>query len=312
LSATERPARQLCLAARLRYLFRMPATWTVRGRILSLQRPLVMGIVNVTPDSFSDGGLFSDPHAAEAHAALLFAEGADIIDVGGESTRPTARVIGADEEMRRVLPLIRAIARDQPTTIISVDTTKSVVAEAAIDAGAHVVNDVSAMRLDPAMAAVCATHGVGVVLMHSRGGVENMASFAHATYDGDPVDAMIAELGERVAWALERGIARQSIAVDPGVGFSKRSSDSLRVLACLERLVAWDYPVLVGVSRKRFIGELTGTAEPARRVFGSVGAAVAAYDRGARIFRVHDAAAARHALDVAAAIGDAMGDARGE
>ena len=289
----------------------MPATWTVRGRILSLQRPLVMGIVNVTPDSFSDGGRFFDPRAAEAHAAMLIAQGADIIDIGGESTRPNAHAIGADEEMRRVLPLIRVIAREQPATIISVDTTKSVVAEAAVDAGAHVVNDVSAMRLDPAMADVCATHGVGIVLMHSRGGVDDMASFAHATYDGDPVDAMISELGERVAWALERGITREAIAVDPGVGFAKRSNDSLRVLACLGRLVAWGYPVLVGASRKRFIGELTGTAEPVRRVFGSVGAAVAAYARGARIFRVHDVTATRHALDVAAAIDDAMGDARG-
>lgn len=301
----DRLARQQCLASRLRYLLRMPATWTVRGRILSLQRPLVMGIVNVTPDSFSDGGRFIDGGAAEAHAALLIAEGADIIDVGGESTRPNAHAISAEEEMRRVLPLIRAIAREQPSTIISVDTTKSVVAEAAIDAGAHVVNDVSAMRIDPAMADICAARSVGVVMMHSRGGVEDMASLAHATDDGDPVDAMMAELSERVAWALGRGIEREAIAVDPGVGFAKRGGDSLRVLACLARLVAWGYPVLVGASRKRFIGELTGIAEPARRVFGSVGAAVAAYDRGARIFRVHDAAATRHALNVAAAIGDA-------
>jgi dihydropteroate synthase len=141
-----------------------------------------------------------------------------------------------------------------------------------------------------------------MVLTHSRGGVEDMASYAHAIYAGDPLDEVLDELRDRVELALEHGISRERIAVDPGIGFSKRGPHSLRLLGCLERLAAWGFPVLVGVSRKRFVGEITGVAEPSKRIFGSLGAAVAAYDRGARIFRVHDVAATRQALDVAAAI----------
>ena len=175
-------------------------------------------------------------------------------------------------------------------------------ARAAIDAGAHIVNDVSALRLDPAMARVCAEREVGVVLMHSRGGVHEMASYAHATYDGDPMDAVLDELRERIDDALAHGIDASAIAVDPGIGFSKRSEHSLRVLASLERLAALGHPMVVGASRKRFIGELSGVRDAASRVYGSVGAAVAAFERGARILRVHDVAATRQALDVADAI----------
>jgi dihydropteroate synthase len=164
------------------------------------------------------------------------------------------------------------------------------------------VNDVSGLRLDPAMAGVCARHGAGVVLMHSRGGVADMATYAHADYDGDVLDAIEAELGAQVEQARQGGIAPASIAIDPGLGFAKRPAQSLRVLGCLERLVRWGYPVVVGASRKRFIGELSGVVAAEERVFGSVGAAVAAYDRGARIFRVHDVGPSRQALDVAAAI----------
>ena len=281
----------------------MPTAWTVRDRIVTLDHALVMGIVNVTPDSFSDGGSFFSPGAALAHAARLLAEGADILDIGGESTRPQgAEPVSADEELRRILPVIRALAAEHPEALLSVDTVKSSVAEAAILAGAHIVNDVSAMRLDPAMPAVCARHDVGIVLMHSRGGVEDMATYAHAVYAGDPLDAVLEELGHRVDLALEQGIARERIVVDPGIGFGKRSAHSLRLLGCLERLAAWGFPVMIGASRKRFIGEIIGVAEPRLRVHGSVGAAVAAYERGARIFRVHDVAATRQALDVAAAI----------
>jgi dihydropteroate synthase len=284
----------------------MIPTWTVRDRTVTLERPLVMGIVNVTPDSFSDGGSFFSPAAALAQTARLIVEGADIVDIGGESTRPqSAEPVPLDEEMRRVVPIIRAIAREHPDALISVDTVKSEVAKAALDAGAHIVNDVSGMRLDAAMAETCLRYGAGVVLMHSRGGVQDMATYSHAQYAGDPLDEILDELRDRVEFALEQGIARDSITVDPGIGFSKRSSQSLRMLGCLERLTAWGFPVLVGVSRKRFIGELTGELEPRQRVFGSVGAAVAAFDRGASIFRVHDVAATRQALDVAAAIRDA-------
>jgi dihydropteroate synthase len=261
-----------------------------------------MGILNATPDSFSDGGLLRTVDAAVARAETMVAEGADILDVGGESTRPQAHAVDADEERRRVVPLIEALASRFPDVPLSIDSVKSDVARAAIDAGAHIVNDVSALRLDPTMARVCAAGDVGVVLMHSRGGVQEMASYAHAEYDGEPMDVVLDELRARVDDALAHGIDAAAIAVDPGIGFSKRSAHSLRVLASLERLTAWGYPVVVGASRKRFIGELSGVRDPASRVYGSVGAAVAAFERGARILRVHDVAATRQALNVADAI----------
>jgi len=280
----------------------MTSTWRIRGRSLSTERPLVMGILNATPDSFSDGGLLRTIDGAIARAETLVAEGADILDVGGESTRPQATAVDVDEERDRVVPLIEALAARFPELPLSIDSVKSEVARAAIDAGAHIVNDVSALRLDPAMARVCAEREVGVVLMHSRGGVHEMASYAHATYDGDPMDAVLEELRERIDDALAHGIDASAIALDPGIGFSKRSEHSLRVLASLERLAALGHPVVVGASRKRFVGELTGVRDAASRVYGSVGAAVAAFERGARILRVHDVGATRQALNVADAI----------
>jgi dihydropteroate synthase len=262
--------------------------------------------VNVTPDSFSDAGAFLAPDAALAQAATLLAEGADILDVGGESTRPGAQPVTAEEELRRVLPVVRALADARPEAVLSVDTVKSEVAEAVLAAGAHIVNDVSGFTLDQQIAAVCARAGAGVVVMHSRGGVSEMATYAHATYEGDVTDVVLEELHARVERVLAAGVARGQIAVDPGIGFAKRGDHSLRLLGCLERLVEWGYPVLVGASRKRFIGELTGVPEAGRRLYGSVGAAVAAFDRGAHVLRVHDVAATRQALDVAAAI-DAAG-----
>jgi len=284
------------------YLPAMTPTWRVRGRTLSTERPLVMGIVNVTPDSFSDGGTLRGVDDAVARAERQLAEGADILDVGGESTRPHADAVAADEEARRAVPVVRELARRFPDVPLSIDSVKSAVARAAIDAGAHIVNDVSGLRLDSAMARTCAESDVGVVLMHSRGSVQEMASYSYAEYDGDPMDVVLEELRERVDDALAQGIDRPNIAVDPGIGFSKRSEHSLRVLASLERLVAWGYPVVVGASRKRFIGELSGVQEPAARVHGSVGAAIAAFERGARILRVHDVAATRQALNVADAV----------
>jgi dihydropteroate synthase len=280
----------------------MTSTWRVRGRTLSTERPLVMGIMNATPDSFSDGGLLTTIDAALARAETLVAEGADILDVGGESTRPQAQPVDAAEESQRVVPLIEALARRFPDVPLSVDSVKSVVARAAVDAGVHIVNDVSGLRLDPAMARTCADGDVGVVLMHSRGTVQEMASYVYAEYDGDPMDAVLDELRECVDHALTQGIDERNIAVDPGIGFSKRSEHSLRVLASLERLAAWGYPVMIGASRKRFVGELSGVREASARVHGSVGAAIAAFERGARIFRVHDVAATRQALNVADAV----------
>lgn len=277
----------------------MPA-WHLKTRTLILDRPYVMGIVNVTPDSFSDGGAFFLADAAVEHAVRLVEEGADLLDVGGESTRPQGAVpVTVDEEIRRVLPVVRAISERLPDVPVSVDTVKSEVAAAALGEGAEIINDVSAFRIDPAMGEVCAERGAGVVLMHSRGTVSEMGTYQHATYGADPVGEIAAELRESALRAERIGVAHERIAIDPGVGFAKRSEHSLAVLGALDRIVALGYPVVVGVSRKRFVGELSGVAEPAQRVDGTVGANVMALSLGARIFRVHDVRASRRALDVA-------------
>jgi len=276
--------------------------WHHASGSLALDRPIVMGIVNVTPDSFSDGGQLATVDEARRLVDTLVAEGADIIDVGGESTRPRTTPISADEELARVLPVIDAVRRDHPGMVISIDTVKARVAGEALAAGASIVNDVSAFRLDAEMASTCARSSAGVVLMHSRGDVADMATFEHARYDDGVVTAVVEELAVRVARATSAGIARGRIVLDPGVGFAKRAADSIAVLRGLDRLASLGFPVLVGVSRKRFIGELTGVSTPSARVAGSVGANVAALARGARIFRVHDVRPAREALDVAWAI----------
>ena len=276
--------------------------WRVRNRALTLDRPLIMGILNVTPDSFSDGGRFFSPDKALAHARALAAEGADIIDVGGESTRPHGAVaVSEQEEKRRVVPVITEIARTLPELTISVDTVKASVAAAALDAGAHIVNDVSAFRLDPHMGEICAEAGAGVVLMHSRGNVTEMGTYMHASYDSFLRD-VLSELRDRVAVARHKGVPASAIAIDPGIGFAKRGEHSLRILAAIPELVAWGHPVVVGVSRKRFVGEISEVKGVEERLYGTIGANVAALDRGARIFRVHDVAPHRQALDVAWAI----------
>ena len=277
--------------------------WRVRGRDVVLDRPFVLGVVNVTPDSFSDGGRFATAEDAVRHGVRLAEEGADGLDVGGESTRPQgARPVDAAEERRRVVPVIAALRERLPGTVISVDTVKAETAAAALDAGADVVNDVSGFRLDPALAVLAAERGAGVVLMHSRGGVSDMATFAHAEYGADVVEEVAAELGESVSRARAAGVRDDAVVLDPGIGFAKRSEHSLALLAALPRLARLGFPLLVGVSRKRFVGELSGVAEPAARLHGTVGANVAALARGARLFRVHDARAHREALDVAWAV----------
>lgn len=277
-------------------------SWSVRGKNLSLSRPLVMGILNTTPDSFSDGGRYYPSDAALERASEMLAEGADIIDVGGESTRPGAAAISEDDELRRVIPVVRGIASRHPEATISIDTTKTVVARAAIDAGAHIVNDVSGLRFDPAIAGVCGSTGAGLVLMHSRGDdITELASFHHASY-GDVVNDVRVELDEAFTIALEAGVRPESIALDPGIGFAKRGAQSLALLAGLRTLASLGYPILVGVSNKRFIGEITGVTDPALRGAGTLGANVSALTLGARIFRVHEVRPAREALDVAWAI----------
>ncbi len=258
----------------------------------------MVGIVNVTPDSFSDGGDFFSPDAAVAHGRQLVADGADILDIGGESTRPNASPVLISEEIRRVVPVVRALRAALPDTPVSIDTVKAPVAEAAIATGAVIVNDVSGLRLDPDMGPLCASSGVGVVLMHSRGAVTDMATYTHAQYT-EVTREVVAELRSRVSAARDAGIDDRSVVLDPGIGFSKRTEHSIRLLANLPEIVALGLPVLVGVSRKRFIGEITGVTTTADREEGTMAANVVALTLGARLFRVHDVRAARRSLDVA-------------
>jgi dihydropteroate synthase len=277
-------------------------SWRHAKGVLPLDRPIIMGILNVTPDSFSDGGQVNSVAEALEHARQLAGLGADIIDVGGESTRPQgARPVSAAEEIDRVVPVIRAIAAELGATLISVDTNKSAVAREALGAGAAIVNDVSGFRLDGQMGQVCAGGNAGVVLMHSRGGVSDMATYAHAEYTS-VVDEVRGELSVRVAEARAAGVAKENIVLDPGIGFAKRGRQSLMILQRIGEIASLGFPVLIGASRKRFIGEITDEPIAANRVAGTVAANVSALERGARIFRVHDVRPNRQALDVAWAI----------
>ncbi|MBE3076177.1 MAG: dihydropteroate synthase [Actinobacteria bacterium] len=283
------------------------------------QRPTIFGILNVTPDSFSDGGNFFSTEAAIAQAARLIEEGADAIDVGGESTRPGAESVPPREELRRVLPTIRAIRSRWSDIAISIDTVKAEVARAALAEGASIVNDVSGLMLDPEMPAVCAEAGCSVVLMHSRGTVAEMANYEKAAYGNDPVGEILSELEECIQTAQQAGIHPGRIAIDPGIGFSKRTAHSLAVLAELRRIVAFGYPVFVGASRKRVIAELiryvranggspAATEVEARTIdnddrdMATVGVNIVAFFAGARIFRVHRVRPNRLALDAAWAL----------
>jgi dihydropteroate synthase len=274
---------------------------TGRGSI-EFNKPCVMGILNITPDSFWDGGLHSGVTAALHHAEKMIAEGADIIDIGGESTRPGAQPVSAADEQARIIPVISEIAREFPDIPVSVDTVKSETAKAAAASGAAIINDVSGLRLDPAIATVVAEHQLGLVLMHSRGSVAEMAQYRMSEYGDDPVGDIVDELNTSVSTALQHEVSPESIVLDPGLGFSKRTHQSIAVLRELDRVRAIGYPVLIGPSRKRFIGEISGGLPPEERLEGTLGACVAALAKGAQIFRVHDVAAARRALDVAAAI----------
>jgi dihydropteroate synthase len=274
---------------------------TARGS-LRLDRPVVVGILNVTPDSFWDGGRHDAPADALRHGERLIGEGADVLDVGGESTRPGAAAVDAATEIARVIPIIAALQRTFPETLVSVDTVKADVARAALDAGAAIVNDVSGLRLDPDVAEVAAAAGAGLALMHSRGGVAEMAQYAQAGYGDDCVADVVAELGRSAAAALAAGVPADAIVLDPGLGFAKRTEHSLALLAGLERIGALGYPVMVGPSRKRFIGEAAGGLPAEARLPGTIAACVVALVHGARLFRVHDVAQARAALDLAAAV----------
>jgi dihydropteroate synthase len=278
-----------------------PAAWeTARGAI-RLDRPLVVGILNVTPDSFSDGGRFLEPDAALRHAESLVAAGADLLDLGGESTRPGAPApVPAQEEWRRLAPVIEAVSARFPAVPLSVDTMKSGVAERALDAGAWILNDVSGLRHDARLAEVCAAAGAGLVLMHSRGTVSEMATYRYASYD-DVTAEVTAELADAVRRAEERGVPAGAVVVDPGLGFAKRPEHNLALLDRLEALAALGRPILVGPSRKRFLA-LDADRPPEERDVATAAACVLAYERGAALFRVHDVATAREALDLAHAV----------
>jgi dihydropteroate synthase len=282
------------------------------------QRPTIFGILNVTPDSFSDGGNFVSTEAAIAQADRMISEGADAIDVGGESTRPGAQPVPPREELKRVLPVIRGVRSRWSNIAISIDTVKAEVAKASLAEGASIVNDVSGMSLDPAMPQVCAEAGCSVVLMHSRGTVADMASYDNAVYGQDPVGEIISELEQSIRTAERAGVHPARIAIDPGIGFSKKTGHSLAVLVELRRIVALGYPVFVGASRKRVIAELirytsAGTTAAGttlapqtisndERDMTTVGVNVVAFFAGARIFRVHHVRPNRLALDAAWAL----------
>jgi dihydropteroate synthase len=282
------------------------SSWlTARGE-LSLDVPRLMGIVNVTPDSFWSGGRSTDTGAALSHAETLLDQGADILDVGGESTRPGARGVSAAEELERILPVVRGIAARWPDALISVDTVKAEVARAVLAEGAAIINDVSGLRLDAGIAAEAALARAGLVLMHSRGSVEDMARYETAHYGGDVVREIASELKASVGAAAAAGVGQENIVLDPGLGFSKRTEHSVAVLARLGELEALGYPILVGPSRKRFIGELSGGLPAEDRLEGTIAACVFALVKGARIFRVHDIQPVRRALVVAQALRSAQ------
>lgn len=262
------------------------------------RRPLVMGVVNVTPDSFSDGGRLATREAALAHALALDAAGADILDIGGESTRPGAEPVSADEEMARTLPLLREL-RPRTRRRLSIDTCKPDVARAAFEAGADIWNDVTALSA-PGAAELAADLGCGVVLMHMQGEPRTMQEAPHYS---DVLAEVCAFLSERVAGALAAGVARERIWLDPGIGFGKTLEHNLALLAGLDRIVALGFPVLLGVSRKRFIAAIgPGGEAPGDRLGGSLAAALAGARAGAAAIRAHDVAETVQALEVQARI----------
>jgi dihydropteroate synthase len=257
----------------------------------------VMGVVNVTPDSFSDGGRFLDAAAAVAHALELEAEGAAILDIGGESTRPGALPVSADRERARVVPVIEALVNADTRAQISIDTSKAAVAAVALDAGATLVNDVTALRGDPAMAELLARSGADCCLMHMLGEPRTMQ--ADPRYD-DVVSDVKAFLAARLQYAVDSGIAVERILLDPGIGFGKTVEHNLELLRRLDELVALGPPLVIGTSRKSFLGRITGR-DVDRRLAATIATNVLAFERGARVFRVHDVGPVHDALAVTAA-----------
>lgn len=301
--------------------------WQLRSRTLELgRRTLIMGVLNVTPDSFSDGGEFLRPEPAVQHALHMLDEGADILDLGGESTRPGARLAGdeasatsqskprpvvtEEEELRRVMPVLQGILQARPETVISVDTYKSGVARAAVGAGAEIVNDVSSFQWDPEMGRTCAELQCGVVLMHTRGQPEEWRDLPREP----DITALVGhDLANRLLVALHSGVQRPRIVLDPGFGFGKNFEENYPLLAHFDQLHRFGFPLLAGTSRKSFVGRTVGQragkdAPPSERLYGSLAAMVASILRGAHMVRVHDV---RPAVE-AAAVADQVLAAEGE
>ena len=279
----------------------VPMDLLVKDQRLVLDHPLIMGIVNVTPDSFFDGGRFYDPQQAVAHAVKLVEEGADLLDIGAESTRPGALSVDEEEEHRRLIPVVAAVAK-AVSVPISVDTSKAAVARAAIDAGAVMINDVTALRGDTTMVEVVAKTGAGLVLMHMQGTPQTMQRSPH--YE-DVIEDITRFLAERARFAMDRGVVHERIVLDPGIGFGKTLTHNIDLLANLHAFLQLGFPLLVGPSRKGFIGQLTRQS-PEGRAWGTAGVVALAVEHGANILRVHDVAPMKDVVTVADAIARRM------
>ena len=279
--------------------------WKLARRSLPYgERTLVMGVLNVTPDSFSDGGQFFSFDRAIAHAEQMIDEGADIIDIGGESTRPGSEFVSVEEELRRVIPIIEQLTVNASVPI-SIDTTKSVVAQASLQAGAEIVNDISALRFEPSLADEVAKANAGLVLMHSRGTPKTMQQLPPAA---DIMTEVIDGLRESIAVALQHRVAADSIAIDPGIGFGKTAEQNVELIASLGQFADAfaDFPIMIGTSRKSFIGKLLDGAPADQRLYGTIASTVASVMNGAHIVRVHDVKAAVEAVRVGDAISRAL------
>jgi dihydropteroate synthase len=275
-----------------------PSVWKTSRRLLSLQRPLIMGILNLTPDSFSDGGRCSDPGRAVEAALQMEADGADIIDIGGESTRPGAAAVSSEEEQGRIIPVIERLA-GLLKCAISVDTWKSAVADRALGAGAEIINDISGFSFDPEMAGLAAATGAGVVLMHTRGTPDKMQQ--NTVYE-NLMDDVTAGLRSSVTKAREAGVAGDCIAIDPGIGFGKGAAGNLELIRRLAEFTGSGLPILVGPSRKSFIGTVLGREHTDDRLFGTAAVVALSVTHGASILRVHDVRAMRDVADMAHAV----------
>ena len=275
--------------------------WKLARRALPYgERTLVMGVLNVTPDSFSDGGRFFSVDQAMAQAELMIEEGADIIDIGGESTRPGSEFVSEEEELRRVMPVIEELAKSVSVPL-SIDTTKTVVARAALQAGAEIVNDISGLRFEPSMADEAAETKAGLLLMHSRGIPKNMQQLPPAE---DIMTEVIEGLTQSVALAEQHGVERERIAIDPGIGFGKTVEQNLELIANLDQLLRAfsDLPILIGTSRKSFLGKLLGGVPADERLYGTIATVAASVLNGAHIVRVHDVKETLEAVRIAEAI----------